>query len=171
MFDAVSFLFEIIAVFLGVFAAFWLDNYREGMHEISESIRTLRMIREELNANLTVMEQLQGGLSLDSMKIPYFGPQFALWRGVSNKIGLIENDILLRELSQVYYRFEVLDHILTLYSEHYSVLTTETDDQVLSVLRKRVEIHRSRARDQLADLIPRTQGVITKIGEEIKRLS
>jgi hypothetical protein len=171
MFDAISFVLEILAVFLGVLAAFWLDNYRERRVETSGAVRALRMIHEELIGNMTIMEQLQQGFSSESDKVPYFGPQFALWRGVSDKIGLTKNDTLFRELLKIYYRFEVLDSILSLYREHYAMLGTGTGAKIRRVLEKRVATHKSNALVQLGELIPQTKSLITAIEAEIERLS
>jgi hypothetical protein len=52
MVDLVQFALEIGGVFMGAFAAFEFDNFREQRNEKKESVRVLKLLKQELEINL-----------------------------------------------------------------------------------------------------------------------
>lgn len=119
MIELLSFILEIVAVFVGVFAAFWLDNRRNRKAEETERRRLLGLIRREVDANKHILN----GMVLvenneDIGSVPSSRPMRNVWEGVTEKLAVLTNDKLLEEATLLYFDLANLDAIIDQYREH-----------------------------------------------------
>ena len=166
-----DFLLEVIAVFVGVIAAFELDNYRERRQETKESVRVLELIEAELNENIKLLKQFHELFAKPETVVPYYHLRLIVWEGVRGKIDLIKNDKLLTDVMQVYFAIDMLERTLTVYKEHHSTWIGETSTMVKAAIQQRVEAHRRAMVTQIEQLQPRVVSAQTEIRQEINRLS
>jgi hypothetical protein len=112
-----DFVLEIVAVFIGAFAAFELDSYRDRKAEEKERKRFLELIRREVKANERILD---GMILVESQPaaIPSSRPIRNVWEGITEKLALLRNEKLLEEATLLYFDLANLDGILGMYREH-----------------------------------------------------
>jgi hypothetical protein len=171
-----TFFSEMIAVGIGVFGGFWADSLREKHIEKKGRIRVLKLLREELNTNLTIMDIIRKGLAQN--KVPYAHLQLSMWGAVSNKIDLISNDELLDGINAAYYNFDMFEKTLDMYIELAILSISQSHKVVKANIQKRLDRHREVMLDRLrtpknnkdTTIVFRTNRAIDGIKIELRRL-
>lgn len=104
-------------MFIGVFAAFWLDNRRETKAEDKERVRLLGLIRREVESNNGILD----GLSLvkeDDFGVPNYRPMRNIWEGITSKLAILRSDDLLEEATMLYWQLAAFDGMLDIYRDY-----------------------------------------------------
>lgn len=112
-----DFILEIIAVFIGVFAAFWLDNRRETKDEDKERVRLLGLIRREVESNNGILDGLSH-VKNDDFGVPNYRPMRNIWEGVTSKLAILRSDDLLEEATMLYWQLAAFDGMLDIYRDY-----------------------------------------------------
>lgn len=86
---------------MGAFAAFEFDNFREQRNEKKESVRVLKLLKQELEINLHQMIPAIRK-NVQQTKMPYVPLELDIWEAVSNKIDHISNDDALQAIARAY---------------------------------------------------------------------
>jgi len=131
MADLLRFGLDIFGVFLGVIAAFSLDRFQDSLMELKEYARVLRLIKQELESNLPIMQKFLDRLPskqrMDSFEIPYYHLRMSIWQGISSKVDSIKNAALLTEIATVYYNYDTFERMLDSFLQlALSTLATST---------------------------------------------
>jgi len=113
-----DFILEIVAVFVGVFAAFELDNYREASAENKERLRLLALIRREVHANEQVLTSMTRIETDDPVSVESSRSIRNIWEGITGKLVILRNDELLEATTLLYFQLANLDRLLDLYREY-----------------------------------------------------
>lgn len=111
-----DFFLEIVAVFLGVFGAFLLNNYREDRAERKEGHRILSLVRTEVQANKEILEPMK---DTAVGAVPNTRPMRGIWDGLTLRLWTVKNNELLSELTLLYFLQANLDRALDVY-RHYA---------------------------------------------------
>jgi len=178
MVDLVQFALEIVGVFIGAFAAFEFDSFRERQNEKKESIRVLRLLERELELNLNEMIPAIRK-SVQQMKMPFTPLQLDIWEAISNKIDRISNDNALQAIARAYYELHTLEKIAnsyrTLAFAYSFAADTKVSGSVLSRLKRNENIILEQIREPISEqdrtLIQAVREAVTEIENEILRLS
>ena len=110
-----DFILEIVAVFLGVFTAFWLDRYREDKAERREATKVLRLIRREVSENKELLGVMQG---IPAGTISNARPMRGIWDGLTERLVLVRNDDLFTQATLLYFLQANLDKMIEMYEQH-----------------------------------------------------
>ena len=116
--QVLDFVLEIIAVFVGVFAAFELDNYREASAENKERLRLLALIRREVHANEQVLASMTRIKTDDPVSVESSRSIRNIWEGITGKLVILRNDELLEATTLLYFQLANLDRLLDMYREY-----------------------------------------------------
>jgi len=178
MVDFAQFALEIVGVFIGAFAAFEFDSFRERQNEKRESIRVLRLLERELELNLNEMIPAIKK-SVQQMKMPFTPLQLDIWEAISNKIDRISNDNALQAIARAYYELHTLEKIAnsyrTLAFAYSFAADTKVSGSVLSRLKRNENIILEQIREPISEqdrtLIQAVREAVTEIENEIQRLS
>jgi hypothetical protein len=128
--EVIGYLVEFVAVFIGVIAAFELDKRRETRHEETERRRLLGLLRKEIEADVLIMDQILTGLLSIPNAVPYQSLRLEIWQGITGKLDIFNDDILLEKIARFYYRLNLLGRTLDIYLDHassYTFLTTSAN--------------------------------------------
>jgi hypothetical protein len=117
---AFDFLLELAAVFVGVLAAFELDNYRESKAEDKERLRLLRLIYREVTANKGILDGMSLIKAESDFSVPNARPMRNIWEGITGKLAILRNDDLLEEATMLYWELANLDKMLDIYRDYAS---------------------------------------------------
>ena len=177
MVDFAQFALEIVGVFIGAFAAFEFDSFRERQNEKRESIRVLRLLERELELNLNEMIPAIRK-SVQQMKMPFTPLQLDIWEAISNKIDRISNDNALQAIARAYYQLHTLEKIAnsyrTLASAYSFAVDTKVSGSVLSRLKRNENIILEQIREPNSEqdrtLIQAAREAVAEIENEIQRL-
>jgi len=177
MVDLVQFAIEIVGVFIGAFAAFEFDSFRERQSENKESVRVLKLFKHELEVNLRQMfPEIRKGLR--ETRMPFSPLELEIWDAISNKIDRISNDHTLQAIAKAYYQLHMLERV----TEGYRTLTIAysftADTKVSSNVQSRLKRSEGIIMDQLREpkdaqdrtIIQTVNEAVTEIDKEIQRL-
>jgi hypothetical protein len=174
--DIFDFLFQICAVGLGAFFGFWADSYREGLGEKKETVRILRLLREELQKNLTIMEVIRKNLYEFLYPSSHFSS--TMFQAVSGRLHLVNdpNNTLLTKITRAYYNFDTFEKALQLFKDQMltSLLVTneKTRDDMAEHIKglQQVMLSHVLQSEDGDDMITFTNDAISGIDGEIRRL-
>jgi hypothetical protein len=177
MLDLVQFTLEIVAVFIGAFAAFEFDNFGERQNEKRESVRVLELLKRELEINLHDMIPAIRK-NLQEMKMPFTPLELDIWEAISNKIDRISNDDALEAIARAYYRLHALEKVAngyrTLAIAYSFAADTKMSNSVLNRLKRNENIILEQIREPKDEhdqtLIQIIREAITETENEIHRL-
>lgn len=111
----VNFLLTVAGTGIGVFLAFLGDDFREKRSERKDTRRILNLLIYELTKNLAILDVIKK--ALDSFGIPYEHLSSSIYEGISNKIDLLADNILLYKVDTAYHQFAVLEDAMKTYRE------------------------------------------------------
>lgn len=164
MTTAFDFFLELVAVFVGVFAAFQLDNYRESRAEDKERLRLLGLIYREVTANKGILD---GMLLIErdvDLGVPNTRPMRNIWDGVTSKLAILRNDELLEETTMLYWQLSNLDAMLDVYRVYAGIYQYTSSEERMkmetSLLNQRthyVEYIKKEPLPQIATVIKRIE--------------
>ena len=159
-----DFILEIVAVFLGVFAAFWLDKYREDRAERRESDRVLNLIRTEVSAN---KDMLEGMKQATATAVQNVRPIRSMWEGLTNRLGLVRKDQLLSEATQLYFLLANADKMLDVhqrYAGEYQFADSKRKEAMEPILQDQ---HKHFMSYVTTHILPKIDRVLTLIDSEL----
>lgn len=104
MIDPVMFGLEIFAVFVGVGLVFLLDRLADRSSEGKEYRRVLRLIKQELDANIPILGRFRTNFEKTPAQpggyhVPYYHLRMSMWQGISSKVDSIKDEALLTEIA------------------------------------------------------------------------
>ena len=115
MTTALDFFLELVAVFVGVLAAFELDKYRESQGENKERLKLLGLIYLKVTANKGILEgmlHIEGDVDFG---VPNARPMRNIWDGITGKLAILRDDDLIEEATMLYWELDNLDRMLDIY--------------------------------------------------------
>ncbi len=130
MVDVTEFVLGIIGVFLGAFAAFEFDKFRERQNEKKQSVRVLELLRRELEVNLQEMIPAIRK-NVEESKLEFVPVALDIWEAVSNKIDSIANDNALEAIASAYYRLHTLERVLEWYRIYAAIYFSISSNEKL----------------------------------------
>jgi hypothetical protein len=118
---AFDFFLELIAVFLGVLAAFELDKYRESKAEDKERLRLLELIYREVTSDKGILDGMLNIEMESDISVPNARPMRNIWDGITSKLAILRHNDLLEEATMLYWELANLDKMLDIYRYYAGV--------------------------------------------------
>jgi hypothetical protein len=104
--DWSSFLPTILATFLGVGLAFWLNHLYDNKLERIKARRLLFLLKEDIEFNIGLLHELKKWLP-DSKSVVFFNLNFVIWNSLpSNIIPFLKKPKIVTEISKFYYQLQ-----------------------------------------------------------------
>jgi hypothetical protein len=162
-----DFLLEILAVFIGVFAAFLLENYRESVVEKKENTRLFRMLREEILANKGI---LNGIRNTKAGAVPFGRPMRTVWDGIVNKFDVIREAELFSEVTYLYFVIGSLDRMVNAFADYAAMHRYVTDMQARAGVEEQLKSLREHFTSYIVDeCLPQIGRVLKLIDEQLPK--
>jgi hypothetical protein len=159
-----DFLLEIVAVFIGVFAAFFLDNYREERAQKKENSRLLHLLREEIESNKGI---LSGMRETKPGAVPHGRPMQNVWQSIVSKFDVMKEDELFSEVTYLYWVIGNLDRMVDLYMEYTATHMYLPDQLARQTMESRLESQREHIRTYIVNEgLPQIEKVLKLIEQE-----
>lgn len=116
------FIAPLLGVLFGIPFAFWIDRKTRERSKRETAVAVLSALKEEINHNVGLLEQIQNELRPNSMI--YYNLDMNTWRAMSlEEFEGIVSRKLLRHIYRIYYEYEHLSRkIDTQFTMHYSVV-------------------------------------------------
>ena len=178
MVGLVQFAPEIGGVFIGAFAAFEFDNFRERQNEKKDSVRVLKLLKHELEINLHEMIPAIR-TNVQQTKMPSTPLELDIWEAISNKIDRISNDGALQAIARAYYQLHALEKITDGYRALVTAYSFTLDQKVSGNIQNRLKRNESIILEQIREpkdeqdqtIIQTVRKAIMEIENEIRRLT
>ncbi len=106
--------FEFGAVLAGVVLAFEFDRFRDRRTKTEQAIEFLDLIKKEMAGNHETLKNVSKELKAQPF-MPNYGLQLDTWRAFSQRIALIRNPTLIRDIYATYYKFDMYERTMTRY--------------------------------------------------------
>jgi hypothetical protein len=134
----------LVAVALGIPAGLFINRQLESRMKRAERDRlrehqlaVLRAIKDEIDENQSLMDELEGELKQNQDAVPTYGLRTDLWHAVSRDVvGAISSEELIGDLSRLYFQYEHLQRKL---NAQFEIGMRPAVTMAMAPLGKRVE--------------------------------
>jgi hypothetical protein len=166
--------FEFAAVLVGVIAGFEFDRYRERRNRTQQAIEFLDLTKKELEGNLETLQNVTKYLKSQAY-MPTYGLRLDSWRAFSNRVALVKDPTLVRDIFATYYKFDMYERTMTRYLDLCYTLLVEPKvsqreealNSNITNLRGTIVAQLDPSPDGILEFVPM---VIRNIDAELKKL-